>query len=266
MDWFAKALITASIVALLMLAARQFGQRVAGVLAGLPTVTGPALVWIAVDLGPSNAALAAVGSIAGCALCAAFAFAYVRASRRCGPWAALPIACAVGAAGLPLASLMNAGLEIAVAGAVTVVMTLYAALPAHTAPPGRRAFDPDREILVTAVVSGSISGAVALLAPEGGAFWAGVLASPPLIAALIAMRQHARHGAPVAGLFLRGYMGGLIGRIGFAAVLAWLLPLTTLPVAATLATVAGCLLTLAGMRALHPPTLARAGLWLRTGR
>jgi hypothetical protein len=93
-----------------------------------------------------------------------------------------------------------------------------------------------------------VSGAVALAAPEVGPFWAGVLASPPLIAGVIAIRQHTVDGAPAAAAFLRGYVAGLVGRIGFGGAFATLPLLLPVPLAALLAFGAGCLLTLASMR------------------
>lgn len=51
MDWSNKAMLTAATVAALLALARLFGHRLAGILAGLPTVTGPALLWLALDHG-----------------------------------------------------------------------------------------------------------------------------------------------------------------------------------------------------------------------
>lgn len=48
----ARGLIAAQAVAALLLVARQGGRGMAGLLAGLPTVTGPALVWLVLDQGP----------------------------------------------------------------------------------------------------------------------------------------------------------------------------------------------------------------------
>lgn len=56
----------------------------AGLLAGLPTVTGPALLWLSLDHGAAYAVNAAIGSVAACAVCALFALAYERASRHAG--------------------------------------------------------------------------------------------------------------------------------------------------------------------------------------
>ena len=41
MDWWWKALLTTAVMWLVTLAARWCGRQIAGVLAGLPTITGP---------------------------------------------------------------------------------------------------------------------------------------------------------------------------------------------------------------------------------
>ena len=44
MDWGYKAVLTAITVALVLLVAQALGRRLAGLLAGLPIVTAPALL------------------------------------------------------------------------------------------------------------------------------------------------------------------------------------------------------------------------------
>lgn len=102
MDWAYKAVLTATTVALLLAVAQLFGRRLAGILAGLPTVTGPALVWLALDHGTDFAVEAALGSVAASALCGLFAVGYVRAGRRFGPVVARLAACAASLVQLPL--------------------------------------------------------------------------------------------------------------------------------------------------------------------
>lgn len=239
-------MVTAFTVALLLAVARYFGQRMAGMLAGLPTVTGPALIWLALDHGSAYAFDASIGSISACLPCAAFALAYERASRRYGTWIALALACAISLAVAPplqqLAGKLLVALFCAVAGAVLVHRAMPDAREA-----AREACSPACEIILTAFVSGAVSGGVALAAPTAGPFWAGVLASPPLIAAVVAMHQHARSGHVSARTFLRGYVAGLLGRAVFAAGFALCLQIGV-PTAALLATVAASGCTVVSLR------------------
>lgn len=248
MDWGYKAMLTATTVALLLAVAQIFGRRVAGVLAGLPTVTGPALLWIALDNGAAHASDAAIGSVVGCALCALFAFVYERISRSSHAGVAILLATAASVAAAPLAATLGAGLLLALGAALVVVLAVYLLMPAGALQAGHRGFGLRGEPFITASVAGVVSGAVALAAPEVGPFWAGVLASPPLIAGVVAVQQHVMEGASASAAFLRGYVAGLVGRIGFGGCFALLPLLLPLPAAALLAFGAGCLLTLASMR------------------
>jgi hypothetical protein len=222
MDWGCKAMLTATTVALLLTVAQLFGRRAAGVLAGLPTVTGPALLWLVLENGASYAVEAATGSVVGCALCALFAFVYERASRSSNALTAIVLATAASATAAPLAGQLNTGLLPALGAALAIVLALYALMPPGAVESGRRRFGLRGELFITALVAGVVSGAVALAAPEVGPFWTGVLASPPLIAGVIAIQQHTADGSPAAAAFLRGYVAGLVGRIGFGGAFATL--------------------------------------------
>ena len=244
MEWINKALLTAAIVALLLAVSTRFGRRGAGLLAGLPTITGPALWWLALEHGHDYAGQAAVGSVAACALCALFALAYERASPHVGALTALVVACLVAALSVPLLQALSGNLASAlaiavlVAGGASILMSDRAAATASSARPpaaGRR-----HDIALTALVAGVVSGGVAWAAPATGPFWAGVLASPPLLAAAVAVHEHASAGHDTAQRFLRGYVAGLIGRAAFAAGFALLVaPLGAAP-ATLVAAVAGC--------------------------
>ena len=260
MDWAYKAVLTATTVALLLAVAQLFGRRLAGILAGLPTVTGPALVWLALDHGTDFAVEAALGSVAASALCGLFAVGYERASRRFGPLVAVLAACMASLAPLPLLVGWSGapGSPLLLLCAVMTVCTLCVAwIPATSAhgdivaPPSRRRA---LELWITAGVSGLVSGTTALAAPEVGPFWAGVLASPPLIAAAVAIHLHVAappRGDGAVARFLRGYAAGLIGRSGFAALFAALLAPTGVVAAVLIATAIGCMATLATAQVLR---------------
>ncbi len=254
MDWGYKAVLTATTVALLLAVAQLFGRRLAGILAGLPTVTGPALVWLALDMGADFAIEAALGSVAASAVCGLFAVGYERASRRFGPVVAVLLATLASALPLPLIAgwtSMSASPMLLLLGVVGVCTLCVAWIPATQ--PSRMVVAPAPrrlaiELWLTAGVSGLVSGITAYAAPQVGPFWSGVLASPPLIAAAVAIHLHlsTHHRADGAvARFLRGYAAGLIGRSGFAALFAALLAPTGVITAALVATVIGCAATVA---------------------
>src|SRR4051812_28516143 len=98
MDLAWKALLTATMVLLVLAAARRAGPRLAGAVAALPTITAPTLAWLAHEHGAASAVDAAVASVAACAMLALFALAYARAAKHVGRTSALTCGVVAGTA------------------------------------------------------------------------------------------------------------------------------------------------------------------------
>ena len=252
MDWRCKAALTAVAIVLLLAAAQRLGRHVAGILTGLPTVTGPALAWLAFEHGEFYAVDAAIGSVAACAACAVFALTYERASRRTGPLISLIIASAPTALATVALQWIAGSLLASLATAVGATLVIHAALAGRGARARSTAVRLRGEPWVTAGVAGLVSGAVSVLAISVGSFWAGMMASPPLIAAAMAMHEHLRREHQDVRDFMRGYVGGLIGRGGYGAVFALLVGPLGIGPAAACAALAGCAVTYAALRLLAP--------------
>jgi hypothetical protein len=230
-----KAAITALTVAALLLLAEWRGRRAAGLLAGLPSVTGPALFWLAIDRGSAFAAEASDGAVAAGAACALFAVGYARvSSQRAWPWA-LGAGLAASLLAAPLLSQLSSttgGLLLVVLAVCAVCLRTLADSTLRVWPAAalgsRRGVRPVTrrvalEVLQVAGVSGAVSAMVSFSASHIAAFWVGWLTSPPLIAGLVAVHLHRVAGAGAVAVFLRGYIGGLIGRSAFAALFGALL-------------------------------------------
>ena len=179
MDWGYKAVLTAMTVAAVLMMAQLFGRRLAGLVAGLPVITAPSLLWLALEQGGAYAAHCAIGSAAACGAGAIFALIYERAARRHGPLLTLTLALASGGAVALLLALLTAGsfgLPLALLSACALGTFALRALPA--APAGAQPLRPLRgQLLLTAALAGVVSGVLALAAPWLGAFWAGLLAA-----------------------------------------------------------------------------------------
>lgn len=253
LDSLLEALLTAATVAALLLGLRAAGQRLVGLFAGLPIVTAPALGWLALTHGPGFAAEAALGCIGAGLSCALFGLGYAVASRRARPWPALLAGSGLAALSLPLLGHWRPEIGALITLSLAACAACACALRGS---PGLRPERPEfeaaarpagKQVGLTACTAGAMSGAVTLLAGDLGAFWSGVLASAPLIAAALAMRLHLDRGSGAVAPFMRGYLGGVIGRTCFAA----LFGLLVAPVGA-LAALAGASLLLC------------LGLWLST--
>ena len=221
MDWLYKALLTATTVALLLTVAQLWGRRLAGLLTGLPTITAPALLWLAHAQGTERAAEAGRGALGSIAVCAVFALTYAVASRRAGPACSLLVAGLAGLVPVALFWHWRPGLLVIVALAMLVCAAcagrVAAASTALAAPMPLRTLGQGPGVALQAAVSGAISGVVSAWGNEMGAYAAGALSSLPIVAAAVVVWLHAVAGSGSTAPFLHGYLDGLQGRTVFVA-------------------------------------------------
>jgi hypothetical protein len=222
MDWGYKAVLTAMTVAAVLMTAQLFGRRLAGLIAGLPVIAAPSLLWIAAEQGAAYAARCAVGSVAACGAAAVFAVIYERVARRHGLLPSMGAALAGGglvALALALLTRGEQGLAIALLATTTLCTWALRRLPAAPAEarPTRRL---RAELLLTATVAGAISAGIALGSPLLGPFWSGLLASLPVISSAVLVQQHLTAPHAARRRFLRGYATGLVGKAAFATAFA----------------------------------------------
>lgn len=231
--WICKGALTAFVVWLVMRVADRCGPRVGGVAAALPTVTAPTLLWVAHDQGVRFAAGAAVGSVAACAVLASFALTYALTARRRGSAVALTAGiAAVAVTALPALALSHS-LGLSLLGALAAALLAGAAMRRH---PGAkdaalrvtaaRCGPRELERIGAAVCVGAMTALVAAVGPAFGDDATGLLASLPLIGAVVAVLEQSRGGAPAAAEFLRGYVAGLFARAAFGATFALAVPAT----------------------------------------
>lgn len=218
MDIWWKAVGTAVAMTVVILTARLAHRRLAGLVAAFPTVTAPALLWLAHDEGPAFAAAAAVATVASCVMQAGFAVGYARAARVFGPAGAL--ACGLAGAGaaallaLPLGDRLPHA-AVAAAVGITLCRWLMPAVDRGAAP---RPAAPDNAVVDIMLPVGSsavLSTLAASLGAHSGPYAAGLLASLPVVGVTVAMVEQARYGPHAAGEFLNSYVDGLFGRLLF---------------------------------------------------
>ena len=87
-----KVLLVPSLIALVTLAGRRWGQRLAGWLGGFPIVAGPVLLVLAIENGNAFAAEAAFAALVGLAPAMLFYLAYTRFAIRVRWFVAAPAA------------------------------------------------------------------------------------------------------------------------------------------------------------------------------
>ena len=231
-----KLLLAPSFVVGASLAARRFGARIGGLVAGLPVVAGPIVLVYALSHGAAFAAGAAAGTLLGLVSLIAFVVVYARvAGRRF--WAASLLAgwlaFALGTAAFSTVSL-PAGAALAVAGAGLLAGLLLlpragGAPPTHGPPP---AWDlPVRAACALALVL-TLTTVAGWLGPQ----LSGLLAPFPIIATVLATFTHAQHGTDELLRLLRGLISGFGAFALFFFTLAVALPNMEIAAAFALAT------------------------------
>ncbi len=263
MDWMWKSALTAASVLLVLAAARRCGPNVAGHVAAMPLITGPALGWLAHEQGVGFAVRASVSCVAACSMLSAFALLYAVACRRAGIGVAV-LAGSAGAMAMTLPAIAASG-DLVDALVLALGCTAIACRGLRDGAAGAAAPAASRSTGSLALVAVSASAMSALAAAAGpllGAFAAGLLASVPVVSGAVVLAEHAAGRRCAVAQFLRGYVGGLAGRAAFGAAFAVLAGPVGVAGALLLAMVAaGLCSTLGSGRA----SLAVAARALRTG-
>ena len=216
-----KAALTAAVVAMVMLAARLFGRQVAGLLTGLPIITTPTLLWVAVDQGSFAATRVAAGSVAACTVAAVFCLCYDRMARKACPAVCMAVAAPAVGLACVAAHACLAGLLVASLAATAVCGYVLHFLPAAADTVLPRSDIRSSNLVMTMLYAAASS---ALAAPgQVDPFSVGLLSGLPIVAATVVVAEHAATGPLAVRRFLRGYVAGLIGRSAFGIVFALLL-------------------------------------------
>lgn len=162
MDFAHKAALTDEAIAMVLMASRLFGARIAGLLTGLPIITAPALVWVAIDQGRFAAISVAVGSVAACSVAALLALCYERLARKAGALAFLAVATVL--AGLVCFAARELCTSLLIAFAVAMVTCcLVLRSFSHTRETAQQPGEPRRANLLFIVAFAGLTGPLSTL-------------------------------------------------------------------------------------------------------
>jgi hypothetical protein len=218
-----KLVLTPALIAAATLVARRYGSAKGGWVAGLPLVSGPLSVSLALEQGPVFASRAAHASLLGLVAVAAFCVVYIRTAGRRGPL--IGSASGVGAylAVVWGLSFLASGL---VSSALLVVLSVFSALLAAGIPAPDASFAhvprwdlPFRMASAFAMVLIITESARAL-----GATWSGLLSPFPVFASVMAVFSQKQGGPTAARPLLAGCLIGSLASAAFSLAVAALLP------------------------------------------
>ena len=215
-----KLILTPALIVAVSLAARRWGPKTGGLLAGLPLTSAPVFAFLAVEQGRDFATRAAAGTLSGVGSVGAFCLAYALTAKRCG-WVvctSVGIMCFLLFTGI--FHLMAPGLISGVFVTVGFLGAVLAAFPhavVQSAARQRPAWDlPGRAIAATALVL-LLTG----VAPTLGAYLSGLLSPFPVFANVLAAFSHTHDGPGASTLLLRGIVLASFGFAGFFLVASW---------------------------------------------
>jgi len=217
-----KLLLVPAFLAVISFAGKRWGPNVAGWLAGFPSLTGPILLFLAIEQGPGFTARAAVSSLAAVFAAVAFGVAYAWACRRLHWfWSWVCAVLAWAAAGLLLGLIPNSALV----ALVVALLTLFIAprvFPRAHAQWGSDAL-PATELLLRMVAGAAMVLLVTAAAEALGSAWTGLFAAFPVMSTVLAVFSHRANGPGFAIALLRSMAGGFYSFIAYCLSVAVLL-------------------------------------------
>ncbi|WP_155845375.1 hypothetical protein [Chitinilyticum aquatile] len=227
-----KLVLVPVLMGCISLAARRWGNRVAGFLSAFPVVAGPILFLLALEHGVQFAAQAARGTFAAVLAVMGFALGYVRMASRHGPLLSALLAFAVYALLIALLyrlAMPDTVLIPLVIAALLLGPWLVSRISAMQARPGRFA------IALRMLASAILVLLVTSLAEVFGAGLSGLFAMFPVMASVLLIGSHLQHGAVEAAACLRGMVFGWYAFAAFCLVLWLALPVSGIALSFALA-------------------------------
>jgi hypothetical protein len=214
-----RGLLASGVVALLLVALRRGGPRLAGLLAALPVTSAPTLFWIGHDLGPPSAAAVATASLYVTGLTALLALVYGLLGYRLGAARGGALALLLTAACAYATSSLGAALPLAAGFTAAALLLALGGLPQRHGDAVPAAGRRD-QIVLTLVVTAVLTTLILLLAPRLPLRWCGLLAALPVIGMVTIVRVQQQIAPAACAAFLRAYVSGLIAKAAFLLTLA----------------------------------------------
>jgi hypothetical protein len=221
-----KILVAPALIGLASWIGRRWGPEVGGWFAALPLTSGPVVLILALDRGPTFVAQASNGTLLALVSLAAFALAYGW-SARAAHWSLSSLIACVAFVACTLA-LRPVAVPLAWAFVLAcVALGAASRLMPASAPPRRRApRTPSWDIPLRMVLAAVLVGAITTAANTLGPHLSGLLTPFPVAATILAGATHHFEGSAAAGRLLHGLLVGLFSFAVFflvvgAVVVSW---------------------------------------------
>ncbi len=217
-----KVTLMPSVIALVTLAIRKWGNKWGGLIGSMPWVAGPILLFFILEQGIAFGIYSIQGSMTGILALITFCFSYSSFSRQLGWLPTIVLSYGLYAATALIFNYLQLNL---LPSYVIVMASVLLALQFFPKPTGpltstrRLPFDiPIRMFIATLFVL-AITGLARVLGPG----WSGILTPFPIMTTVLAIFSHTLQGSNATIATLRGLVMGLLGFTTFLFLQAFLL-------------------------------------------
>lgn len=214
-----KLTLVPALIAAITLAGRRWGPTVAGWLSAFPVVSGPILLFIAIEQGASFAATSAVGTLSAVLAILAFGICYAWAATRF-TW---PVSLVAGFAGyfIAVAALNHWTPSVSFSlPAVLIALLLAPRLYPSQSFSDHKTSAPANDILLRMIAGALLVLSVTHFASRMGPNLSGVFAMFPVMGSVLVVFSHRHSGSTFAIHLLRGMVLGYYAFGAFCAILA----------------------------------------------
>ncbi|MBO0930230.1 hypothetical protein [Fibrella aquatilis] len=217
-----KLILMPLVMALVTLAGRRWGNKVGGVIASMPWIAGPILLFFILEQGKDFGIRAVPGILTGVLSLVGFCLSYAWLSRRFRWWLTLPIAYVVYVLVAQVFTHIHLNLLV-VYGLILVCVALalwgFPVPTNQSVPPRQLPYDLIIRMVVATLFMLTITALASLLGPT----WSGILTPFPIITSILAVFSHVGQSSNGAIVSLRGIVTGLFGFTTFLFLQAFFL-------------------------------------------
>ena len=209
-----KLFLAPCIISMATLIARRWGERIGGLVVGLPLTSAPVSIFFALEQGRQFAAHAAQEAVAGLIPVAFFCIAYAFSARRLPWYGAALVGVSLYLASVVSMSLVRANLIVTlllVAATLLIAIVLVGSPPPSSQPMPRPWWDLPARMAVATVMLVLITSLASFL----GSTWSGLLSPFPIFTFVMVAFSHSQGGALSAFRIVRGVLVGLFSYVAF---------------------------------------------------
>ncbi|WP_080055394.1 hypothetical protein [Spirosoma aerolatum] len=246
-----KVTLMPSVIALVTLAARKWGNQLGGLIGSMPWIAGPILLFFILEQGKEFGIHSIQGTMTGILALIAFCYSYSALCRNHGWFPTLMLSYVIYTATalvfnyLQLRLWVSYGLVIAL---VFLVIRVFPTPPMQAVKVRRLPFEIPIRMLVATLFVLVITGLASILGPT----WSGILTPFPILTSILAIFSHTLQGSRATIMTLRGLVMGLLGFTTFLFLQAFLLNQFSVAVAFGIGFIINALINLTASRIWKP--------------